>query len=134
MAEIHFLRGRGNNCTCYDCAVLYGGTCSTTPDNNFLDKVEKTILKILEGKYISYGRINKAIEAIRPLAKKYYKIDNKTFDKYFYNWLPLVFIITSTLPTKQIHPNASAYDVRRKYMEARLVILWNVEKDYKNNN
>lgn len=134
MDGIHILRGRGNNCTCYDCSVLYGGTCYTTPYNNFLDKIEKSVLKAVDNRYISYGRMNKAIEAIRPHAIKYFKISSKEFDSYFYNWLPLLFIMTSTLHKKDIHPNASAYDVRRKYMEARLFILWGIEKEYKQKN
>lgn len=131
MDGLHILKGTGSNCTCYDCSVLYGGTCGTTPDNNFLDKIEKAILKEVENKYFSYGRINKVLETIRPQAKKYFKIDNATFDNHYYGWLPLVYIVTSVLKGKAIHPNASAYDVRRQYMQARLMILWNVEKDYK---
>lgn len=130
MAEIHFLRGRGDNCTCHDCSVLYGGTCYTTPYNNLLDKIEKKVLKSLDHKYISKGRINRSIEEIRPLAKKYFKISDSIFDSYFYNWLPLIFIMTSGLHKKDIHPNASAYDVRRKYMDARIWTLWAIEKEY----
>lgn len=31
---IAFLIGRGENCTCGDCPVLYGGECMTTKENN----------------------------------------------------------------------------------------------------
>lgn len=32
--EVVFLIGRGENCTCADCPVLYGGECYTTDTNN----------------------------------------------------------------------------------------------------
>lgn len=32
--EIGILIGYGENCTCYDCPVLYGGECLTTEENN----------------------------------------------------------------------------------------------------
>ncbi len=131
MDGIHILKGRGSNCTCYDCAVLYGGTCSTTPDNNLLDRIEKGILKVLDNKYVSKGRINKSIEAIRPHAVKYFKITNNTFDKHYYGWLPLIYAITSVLNGKPVHPNASEYDVRDTYMQGRLLVLWKLESDYK---
>lgn len=38
--EIGILIGRGKNCSCVDCPVLYGGTCPTTPINNKLDNAK----------------------------------------------------------------------------------------------
>lgn len=35
--EIGILIGRGENCTCPDCPVLYGDECPTTPINNKLN-------------------------------------------------------------------------------------------------
>lgn len=32
--EIGVMFGRGENCTCPDCPVLYGGECYTTEENN----------------------------------------------------------------------------------------------------
>lgn len=102
MTYIHILRGTGNNCTCYDCAVLYGGKCDTTPDNNFLDKLEKQVLQYLN--YTPTGKPRKKSdlysdsvinEIMRPALRKYWKVQNNQFDRKYYTLMPLVYLMTS---------------------------------------
>lgn len=38
--KIAILIGRGSNCTCPDCPVLYGWKCPTTPINNKKDRLK----------------------------------------------------------------------------------------------
>jgi hypothetical protein len=71
---IHFLIGNGKNCTCYDCSVLYGGECYSTPDNNFLDKVEKITNLYRSKTYICRSDTNKFLEQIKPIVIKHLNI------------------------------------------------------------
>lgn len=102
MTYIHILKGTGSNCTCYDCVVLYGGKCATTKDNNFLDHLEKKVLKYLtktptgKPRKISDSYMDKCIEeVVRPEVSKYLKIKRNLFDRQYYSFMPLLFIMTS---------------------------------------
>jgi hypothetical protein len=102
MKYLHVLRGSGNNCTCLDCVVLYGGVCDTTKDNDFLDELENKVIK-----YISFtptGRIRKISDSymdscindvIRPIVKKYAKIHENQYLRKYYLFMPLIFLMTS---------------------------------------
>lgn len=130
MSEIHVLIGRGNNCSCSDCSVLYGGDCYTTPINNMLDKMEVDIEKYLSftptgrKKKLSGYAIDSVIEQIiKPVFTKY--INNKKIDFYskYYTFLPLVYLMTSNKKEFSKH----------YYMKARGMLFNSIETDYKKN-
>lgn len=100
--NFHFLKGTGDNCTCYDCVVLYGGKCDTTPDNNFLDSLEVKILKYLN--FTPTGRARKISDSymdscinniVRPAVRKYLKVHQNQFDRKYYYFMPLLYLMTS---------------------------------------
>lgn len=103
MNYIHILRGTGDNCTCTDCVVLYGGECATTKDNNFLDDLEIKVLKYLN--FTPTGRVRKISDAymdscinniVRPAIRKYTKCHRNQFNRYYYGFMPLLYLMTST--------------------------------------
>ena len=123
---IHILKGTGNNCSCGDCSVLYGGECYTTPINNFLDILEKAVINNLKFtptgkiKKISNYQIDSCIETVvRPLFKKYKNIKDTRFYDYFYNFLPLIFILTS-----------NEKEARGFYRRSRMQIFMSICNDY----
>lgn len=94
--------GKGGNCSCYDCIVLYGGKCATTKDNNFLDDLEKSIAKY---GYTEKGKKravtdafmdNCISEVVYPKIKKYAKVHRNQFNRHYYSFMPLLFLMTST--------------------------------------
>ncbi len=102
MTYIHFLRGSGDNCTCYDCPVLYGFDCPTTPENNFLDQLEASALKYLN--LTPTGKVRKVSDSymdscindiVRPKVKKFERIHRNQFDRKYYCFMPLLYLITS---------------------------------------
>lgn len=100
--NIHVLYGTGSNCTCYDCVVLYGGKCATTPINNMLDDLEEAVLEYLgktpTGKVRkkSDSYMDKCIEhVVKPHILSFEKIDGKRFYNYYYGFMPLLYLMTS---------------------------------------
>lgn len=130
MDGIHFLKGTGSNCTCSDCSVLYGGTCSTTAENNFLDRIEKVALTLVGTKsYICRWDTTKFLEAIRPIVRKRYKWSNAEYDKQFYVWLPFLYMAVGYKENKD--KNYDHSDARLMYKRARSLTFWNIEKALK---
>lgn len=128
MDGIHFLKGTGSNCTCNDCAVLYGGTCYTTPTNNFLDKLEQDVQKWLSftptgrPKKVSDNYTDQCIErVVRPAFMKYKKISRSQFYEKYYSFLPLIFLM-----------NSDKKDAKHMYRKARIMLFWDIEKWYEN--
>lgn len=100
--NLHILRGTGKNCTCLDCIVLYGGECQTTRTNNFLDKLEQKVLHYLNttptGKQrkVSDSFMDSCInDVVRPMVRKHEKVHTNQFNRYYYGFMPLLYIMTS---------------------------------------
>lgn len=102
MSKIHILRGRGNNCTCMDCITLYGGKCDTSADNNFLDSIEEKVIEYLS--FTPKGKVRKTSDyfmdscinnIIRPAVRKYAKIHVNQFDRKYYLFMPMIYLMTS---------------------------------------
>lgn len=128
MNGIHFLKGSGSNCTCYDCSVLYGGKCYTTPTNNFLDRLEKDVRKYLaftptgRPKKVSDHYLDRCIEdVIRVPFMKFAKIDKSLFYKKYYTLLPLIFLMTS-----------DKAEARGMYRRGRQILFTSITDEYKN--
>jgi hypothetical protein len=124
--QIHILKGTGDNCTCHDCIVLYGGECDTTPINNMLDKMEEDIQKFLD--FTPTGRkkkpsryaIESAVETIiKPMWKKYSKSKVDFYSK-FHIFSPLVYFVTSQ------KKNYDSY----YYKRTRALLLDLIEEDF----
>lgn len=127
MSRIHILVGIGSNCTCGDCAVLYGGDCYTTPTNNMLDKIDKVAAQIIGLKgYICKTDTHRFLEEIRPLVCKQYKLTNKQFDKHYYLWLPFLYM---AMGYGEGDGNYSKSSARQMYRRARRFVLSGIEKD-----
>lgn len=124
---IHILKGTGNNCTCYDCPVLYGGDCPSTPVNNFLDKIENLLIEFLSKtptgrpRRVSSPMMERVIEEIirMPFCKKY-KISKDRFYNGFYLFLPLVFLMTS-----------DKKDAKEAYRKARIMLFYRISDEIK---
>lgn len=97
---LHILRGTGSNCTCGDCAVLYGGTCGTTRMNNMLDQFDLLIEKTLvtKGKNPSEYQSNKLFRWLCPRVCKLEKISPKQFNSFYYCFAVLIFMAWGTTP------------------------------------
>lgn len=102
MTRIHILKGTGDNCTCNDCSVLYGGDCWTTPYNDFLDMLELAVVNYLtltptgRTRIVSDGIMNKCIEEIvRPMVQKFSKVTRSQFYNQYYGFMPLLYLMTS---------------------------------------
>lgn len=100
--RIHILRGRGDNCSCYDCCVLYGGECATTKTNDFLDTLEEQVNEYLNFTPTGKPRVNsssyidKCIDVvIRPAVCKFLKVKKKDFYEKYYVFTQLIFLMTS---------------------------------------
>ena len=120
------LKGSGSNCTCGDCSVLYGGTCYTTPINNWLDRVEKIAYSVVgKKKYICATDVNKFLEKLRPLVCNRYKIKRNKFDKNYYMWAPMFY---HCLAYRESNNNYDKYDARKMYKMSRITLLWATEK------
>lgn len=130
MTRIHVLKGTGDNCTCGDCSVLYGGTCYTTPINNFLDRIEKTVKSVSknEGKIVSKADMRRALEAMRPLFRKRYKITGAEYDKCYYGYLPLAIFCANGYAEGSKH-NYDKSEARHFYRLARFWVLRDLEKN-----
>lgn len=127
---IHILKGTGRNCTCGDCAVLYGGSCGTTKDNDFMDRVESIALKQLGSKtYVCKSDIHRFLEAIRPVVRKRYKWTNAQYDKHYYTWSPFLYMNLGYREDKG--KRYEHWDARRAFRRARLWVLWDIEKQFK---
>jgi len=126
---IHILKGTGRNCTCGDCAVLYGGSCGTTKDNDFMDRVEKVALKLGAKTYICKSDIHRFLEGIRPIIKKRYRWTNKQFDEKYYTWLPFLYMNLGYREDKG--KRYEHWDARRAFKRSRLWVLWDIEKGFK---
>lgn len=127
METIHILKGTGDNCSCYDCAVLYGGTCGTTEINNMLDKLEKDLEKYLS--FTKTGRkkkqsayaIDSSIEKIiKPVFTKHLKLKKLEFYEKYYSFLPLIYCMTS---------DKKSYD-EQFYKIGRMMLFNDIEKNY----
>lgn len=101
-STIHILYGTGTNCTCYDCFDLYGGECATTRDNDFLDALEEKVIQYLEltptgrKRVTSDSYMDKCInDVVSPAVRKELKIKTTVFDKQYYSFMPLLFLMTS---------------------------------------
>jgi hypothetical protein len=99
---IHVLYGTGANCSCYDCVVLYGGECDSTPTNNFLDSLEEAVIEYLAktptGKIRkkSDSYMDKCIEVIvKPHILAFTGINGKRFYNYYFGFMPLLYLMTS---------------------------------------
>lgn len=99
---IHILKGTGDNCTCYDCVVLYGGECDSTEDNNILDVLEENIVNYLN--FTPTGRPRKTSDyymdsciekVVMPIVVKYLKIKKNQFYHKYYSFMPLLYLMTS---------------------------------------
>lgn len=129
MTRIHILQGRGSNCTCGDCAVLYGGKCFTTRENNMLDKLEDRVLEYLTktpgGKIrekVTGPMYNRCIEeVVRPAIQKFLKIEKHVFYRRYYSFVPLVFMMTTP------HRESAVY----AYRKGRSLLFWSIEKELK---
>ena len=104
MNNIHILYGNGENCTCNDCVVLYGGNCGTTPVNNLLDNMELEVLSFLRSTPTGRVRVNsepytdKVIESvIYPILRTNSVgiLTMTNFNKQYYIWLPFVYLLTT---------------------------------------
>lgn len=125
MNGIHILKGTGDNCTCYDCSVLYGGDCWTTPDNNKLDKLEKSFEQFMSK--TPTGRMKKVSDwAYCDFIENHLKtvmckgMSEKLYYEHFYSWLPLLFMMSS--PHKE--------KARQRYRQARYSIYYKIKSDY----
>ncbi len=125
MNGIHILIGRGKNCTCYDCSVLYGGKCYTTEDNNLLDCLEKNFEHFMSK--TPSGRTKKVSgwaydDFIENFVKKIMckGVSRKKFYDHYWGWLPLLFMMSS--PHKE--------KARGTYRKARMMVYQSIKKDY----
>jgi hypothetical protein len=120
MTKIHILKGTGDNCTCGDCAVLYGGECYTTPENNFLDQLGERIAKAtVNGRIVSKNDMHKALEAMRSPVKKYIHLNDATYNEHYYALLPLLYIIANGLVLDEKR-NYDQSDARLHWKRARM--------------
>lgn len=125
--NLHILKGTGDNCSCHDCVVLYGGECYTTPINNMLDDMEAKLELYLaktptgrEKKKTGYA-IDSAIEKVMmPIFKKEAAITKTVFYKKYYAFLPLVYLMTSE----------AKHNDRRLYARARMSIYLDIREGY----
>lgn len=94
MNGLHILKGTGDNCTCFDCPVLYGSDCYSTPMNNVLDEFDAFIeneLVAKNKKQSTYQLFN----AYSVIAGKLHKIDKykrKVWDNHYSLLSPLFFM------------------------------------------
>ena len=97
---IHILKGTGENCTCGDCSVLYGGDCWTTQMNNLLDKFDEKVYELwVLAKNPSVYQIQKTLAPFKKEIMKMEKITSKEFDEYFYLFSGLFFMAWATNKT-----------------------------------
>lgn len=123
MTTIHILKGTGDNCTCGHCAVLYGGECHTTPENNFLDRLGGRIAKAtVNGRVVSKNDMHKALEAIRSPVKKYMHLNDAAYNENYYALLPLLYIIANGLVLDE-RRNYDQSDARHYWKRARMFAL-----------
>lgn len=128
--RIHLLKGTGSNCTCGDCAVLYGGTCYTTPINNFLDRIDAAALKVVGQKtYICISDLHRFLEKVRQPVKKRYKLTNDQYDERYYSWAPLFYMALGYREDR--NKRYDWHEARRAYRRARGWVLSDIEKALK---
>lgn len=114
------LKGSGSNCTCYDCSVLYGGECYSTPINNMLDRMETIVKTIGVSKRDGSLRVENTLDQMRSLVLKRLKITAQKFNKKYNLLLPLYFMALTC-------PNP----VRKSewYRHARFSLYLNLERE-----
>ena len=93
MSNICVLRGRGDNCTCDDCVVLYGGECWTTKINDALDKFDDAVeIHYNKNKNLSHYQLYKIITPIfKTIKKDCVKLKVSDLDNYYKMFMPLMF-------------------------------------------
>lgn len=115
------LKGNGDNCTCIDCIVLYGGECLTTPINNALDKFDCEVEELFKrGKNLSHYQLYKIIKPVFKTIKK----DNpylsvKYLDDCYKMFMPLMYFSWGI--DKEIRNT-------RDYKEERYSVYWYITK------
>jgi hypothetical protein len=120
MTRVHILKGTGDNCSCADCPVLYGGECYTTPENDFLDKLGERISKAtVNGRVVSKNDMHKALEAMRSPVKKYLHVSDEIYNKNYYALLPLLYIISNGLVADE-RRRYDRHDARSYWQRARM--------------
>lgn len=123
MCESHgniiICRGTGHNCTCYDCIVLYGGSCQTSFHNDILDAFTEEVKKIMKNgsREMSKTALHECLDALKKLVVQNYNVSSQKFHKEYYSFIPLVFYVIGYEQTSFLE---SYYSVERRCKSWRL--------------
>lgn len=119
MSDLHILKGTGNNCSCNDCSVLYGGDCYTTPINDFLDSIQEKVRAYIPTMRVrEASSADKALNHIKKDLLRELEISSTVYYKRYYVIVQLVYLFTSTF----------AYVDKYEYRRVRYV-LWQIIKE-----